>query len=50
MLAPLAIVALLIGGAQTAIVVSDEDTARNERPEITQPTIAQVDSAFRTDD
>jgi len=50
MLAPLAIVALLIGGTQTAIFVSDEDTSRNERPAVTQPAVAQVDSAFRAGD
>jgi hypothetical protein len=39
MLAPLAIVALLIGGTQAAIVISDEEGARNQ-----QPTVAQVET------
>ncbi len=36
MLAPLALVALLIGGTQAALVATDQDTAANESTPVVQ--------------
>jgi hypothetical protein len=43
MLAPLAIIALLIGGTQTAIMVSDEEGSTHEPPQL-----VQVEAAYTT--
>jgi hypothetical protein len=41
MLAPLALVALLIGGTQAAIVVAEDDAAANDRPATVQVETTQ---------
>jgi hypothetical protein len=46
MLAPLALVALLIGGTQTALIVTDQNTATSDSaPVIQVETIETVDTA-----
>jgi len=41
MLAPLAIIALLIGGGQTVIALSADDTAVNDYPQVAQTETVQ---------
>ncbi|EIC23293.1 hypothetical protein [Thiorhodovibrio frisius] len=36
MLAPLALVALLIGGSQAVLIVSEDDAAENDHPQVAQ--------------
>lgn len=42
MLAPLAIVALLIGGTQAALVVSDGDVAKTDQVEVVEVQTAET--------
>jgi len=46
MLAPLALVALLIGGTQAALVASDQDAAATDRATVVEvETVGTVDTA-----
>lgn len=42
MLAPLAIIALLIGGSQAVMIVSEDDTAVNDYPQVAQVETVQT--------
>ncbi|WPL11281.1 MULTISPECIES: hypothetical protein [Thiorhodovibrio] len=41
MLAPLALVALLIGGSQAVLIVSEDDAAVNDHPQVAQVETAK---------